>query len=138
MFRGFLSYMSRIARSVIVLLKYIFNQNFPCVTTNSIKKLTFLLMVMSVKMECTLQVFENIAPNANENPAISNHARAAHMYGNMFILVIRLLRPRNMTLLYVNIAPMIIKLFKCGLDIFMYLKHATSVLQFLLLLCITL
>lgn len=84
-------------------------------------RLTFLLIVMSVKMECTRQVLENIAPNANEKPAMSSQARAAQMYGNMFTLVIWLFRPRNTTLLYVNMAPMMIKLFRCGLDIFMYL-----------------
>lgn len=33
-------------------------------------------------MECTRQVFENIAPNAKLKPAISVQARAVHMYGN--------------------------------------------------------
>lgn len=100
-----------------------------------VRLFTFLLMVISVKMECTRQVFENMAPNAKENPAINNHARAAHMYGNILTLVIRLLRPRNMTLVYVNMAPMMIRLFRCGLDIFMYLEQQCTVIKHNLALC---
>lgn len=33
-------------------------------------------------MEWTLQVLENIAPNARLNPAIKSQARAVQMYGN--------------------------------------------------------
>lgn len=65
-----------------------------------------------MNMECTLHVFENIAPNAKEKPAISNHARAAQMYGNVWMLVRLESSPRNMTLVYVNIQPIMIRLLR--------------------------
>ena len=82
---------------------------------------TFLFNLTSVKIECTLQVLENMAPNAKENPAISNHALAVQMYGNAVSLDNCESRPRKMTLLYVSIQPIIMRLFKCGDDILMYL-----------------
>lgn len=33
-------------------------------------------------MECTLHVFENMAPKARLNPAIRSQALAVQMYGN--------------------------------------------------------
>lgn len=72
-------------------------------------------------MECTRQVLENIEPKANENPDIKNHALAVQMYGNAVTLDNCESKPRNMTLLYVIMQPIIMRLFKCGDDIFMYL-----------------
>lgn len=44
--------------------------------------LTFLFNLTSVKIECTLQVLENIAPKARLNPAMRSQALAVQMYGN--------------------------------------------------------
>lgn len=41
--------------------------------------MTFLLSLTSVKIEWTRQVLLNIAPNANENPAIKVQALAVQM-----------------------------------------------------------
>lgn len=73
-------------------------------------------------MECTLQVLENIDPKARENPAIKSQALAVQIYGNAVTLDSCESKPKNMTLLYVSIQPIIIKLFRCGEDIFMYLE----------------
>lgn len=67
--------------------------------------------------------FENIAPKAKLNPAINNQALAVQIYGNADMLLRPLSSPRNITLRYVSIHPTIIRLFKCGLDILMYLKN---------------
>lgn len=61
------------------------------------QQFTLLLSLTSVKIECTLQVFENMAPKANENPAISSHALAVQMYGKAVMEVSLESRPRNMT-----------------------------------------
>lgn len=115
--------------------------------------ITFLFNLTSVNIEWTRQVFENIAPNARLNPAIKSHARAVQtinedeiyiiscekkifvyfvLYGNAAMLLRPLSNPRNMTLKYVNMHPIMIRLFKCGLDILIYLKwiQFTLVLTF--------
>lgn len=82
--------------------------------------MTFLFNFKSVKMECTRHVLENIAPKAREKPAIRSQARAVQIYGNAVMLLKPLSIPRKITLRYVSMQPMIIKLFKCGLDILIY------------------
>ena len=73
-------------------------------------------------MECTRHVFENIEPNASEKPAMSNQALAVQMYGKASMLVSVESRPKKITLLYVSMQPIIMRLFRYGLDILMYLK----------------
>lgn len=89
--------------------------------------LTFLLSFTSVKIEWTRHVLENIEPNAKEKPAISSQARAVQIYGNASTLVSVESRPRKMTLLYVSMQPMMIRLFRYGLDILMYLHHMKNI-----------
>lgn len=61
-------------------------------------------------------------PKASVNPAISVQIRAVQMYGSAASLVRRESRPNKMTLVYVSRHPMMIILFKYGLDILMYLQ----------------
>lgn len=60
--------------------------------------MTFLFNFTSVNIECTRHVFENMAPKAKLNPAISSHALAVQIYGNAAMLLSPLSNPRNITL----------------------------------------
>lgn len=74
-----------------------------------------------VKIECTLNVLLNIEPKAKVKPAIRTQARALQIYGKLYSLVRPESSPNIITLVYVSMHPMIIRLFRYGLDILMYL-----------------
>lgn len=67
------------------------------------------------------------------NTNVNVRILTAQMYGKLDSLVKPLSNPSRITLVYVNMHPMIMRLFKYGLDIFIYLQiqkssiHLTSI-----------
>lgn len=85
-------------------------------------RLAFLLSWTSVKMEWTRHVLENIEPKARVNPAIRTQALDAQIMGKLLSLASPESSPSRITDVYVKMHPMMIKLFRYGEDILMYLK----------------